>query len=128
MSTTNREHYIPLCRADLVRMLAGDPTLGPARADAFRRFCDILSATLHFQYARLNEQLKNTYAPFDPEATTVSIEQFTDDHRVIVLDDLFARVDELMARANFVRLSRADFERAATMRSEWGINMDVDFD
>lgn len=131
-----REHYIPLRRADLVEMLAGDLDATPHRAELFRRFCDILSATLHFEYRRLHNDLNNAYAPFDPEATTVPAHLARSDSdagvsipdRDSLRNELFQHVDELMRRANFIPLTDADVERAATMRSEWGINMDVDLE
>src|SRR6478609_8156151 len=126
-SSSSREKYIPLRRTDLVHLLASEPGLGQDRADAFRRFCDILSATLHFEYKRLCDGLKDTYAPFDPEATTVAVQQFSFEDRQALLDDLFRDVDELMRKANFIRLDKTALEKAAQLRSEWGINMVVDF-
>ncbi len=125
---SKREHYIPLRRTDLVHLLAGEPSLGAERAERFGRFCDILSATLHFEYKRLYDGLKDTYAPFDPEGTTVAVQQLPHEDRQAVLDELFRDMDELMRKANFIPLGRADLDRASLLRSEWGINMQVDFD
>ena len=72
--SAKREHYIPLRQTDLVHLLAKSPSLTPDRAESFRRFCDILSATLHFEYKRLYDRLKDAYAPFDPEATTAVVQ------------------------------------------------------
>jgi hypothetical protein len=126
-TASKREQYIPLRKADLVHSLASEPSLGHDRAEAFRRFCEMLSATFHFEYKRLYDDLKNTYAPFDPEATTVSVRQFSPAERQAALDKFFLDIDELMRKANFVRLDRTALEKAALLRSEWGINMKVDF-
>lgn len=126
-ANTAREHYIPLRQTDLVYLLANEPGLAADKAGSFRRFCEILSATLHFEYKRLYDALKDTYSPFDPETATVAVQTFPEEDRLQVLDQLFRDVDELMRKANFVPLSRSDIERAATMRSDGGINMEVDF-
>jgi hypothetical protein len=127
MATLKREHYIPLRQTDLVHLLANEPSLDPDRAGAFRRFCDILSATLHFEYKRLFDSLKDTYAPFDPEATTVAVKELPLEERQAVLDELFRDVDELLRKANFIPLDKTALAKAAQLRSEWGINMTVDF-
>lgn len=127
-ATTAREHYIPLRQTDLVYLLTNEAGLDAERAAQLRRFCEILSATLHFEYKRLYDGLKDTYAPFDPETATVPVQLIPEEDRGGVLEQFFTDVDELMRKANFTPLSRVDLERASTMRSEWGINMEVDFD
>lgn len=120
-----REHYIPLRQSDLVELLVRD---AGGDAEVVRRFCDILSATFHFESKRFYDRLKNTYAPFDPEIVTVPVQSLSAEEREAALEQLFRDVDDLMRKANFLPLGRADFERAAEMRSDWGINMEVDFD
>lgn len=121
-----REQYIPFRRADLVEMLAGDAALSSAERSQFLRFSEIYAATLHFEYKRLYESLKDLYAPFDPESTTLQVRNLSARERTATLDDLFDRVDELLRKANFIPLSEADLKRALAMASEWGINMEVD--
>lgn len=121
-----REQYIPLRRADLVEMLASEKGVTPEERDQFRRFCDIYAATLHFEYKKLYESLKNTYTPFDPECVTVTVRELSKEDRKATLEELFERVDELLRKANFTPLSEADLKRALALASDWGINMQVD--
>lgn len=123
-----REHYIPLRRTDLVHLLCQQLAADPSRADGFRRFCDILSATLHFDYKKLYDGLKDTYAPFDPENTTLNLVSLPPEERKATMGKLFAKIDDLLKKANFLPLGQVDLERASKLRSEWGINMDVQFD
>lgn len=127
-SPKKREHYIPLRRTDLVSLLAGRLAADPDRAASFKRFCDILSATIHFDYKRLYDDLKDTYAPFDPENTTINVVSLPPEERKATMQHLFVKVDELLKKANFTPLGQVDLERASQLRSEWGINMDVEFD
>ena len=123
----DREHYIPVRRQDLVALLCGDRGLSEPAAAQFRQLCDLLSATFHFEYHRLLEELKDEYASFDPDLCTKQIVQPTPEERGRTLDRLFERFAWLMERANFRRLDRADVEAATLAHSDWGLDMDVDF-
>ncbi|MBX9680915.1 MAG: DUF3754 domain-containing protein [Gemmataceae bacterium] len=122
----DREHYIPIRKSDLIRLLATDVGMEPASADQFRRFCEILTATFHFQYYELLEEIKDNYAPFDPEAVTAAVAIDPPEVRESKLEELFRRFDELMRKANFKELGLEDLKKALDKASDVGINMDVD--
>src|SRR5262249_38151065 len=69
-----REHYIPLRLAELIDVLSTDVALDSEEQDAMRRWCTLLSATLHFRYQQFREKVKGAYAPFDPDAVTVPLQ------------------------------------------------------
>ena len=73
----------------------------------------MLSATFHFEYHRLLEELKNEYAPFDPDECAKPIVNLTAAQRAIMLDKLFERFGWLMERANFKHLDRQEIARQA---------------
>ena len=124
---TNREHYIPLRHSDLIELLCTDLGAERERAQSLRQFNALLSATFHYEYYRLLDELKNEYAPFDPDAATLPIKQYTPDERTRRLDDLHKRFVFLMERANFKRLTLDEVKEATKEVTEWGLNMDVDF-
>src|SRR5713226_8860343 len=66
----DREHFIPLRKSDLIDLLCADAELPPDQREPFRQFCLLVSATYHFEYHRRLEELKDAYAPFDPDADT----------------------------------------------------------
>ncbi|MBI2808523.1 MAG: DUF3754 domain-containing protein [Planctomycetes bacterium] len=123
----DREHYIPLRQSDLVELLGRD--LGSDRdAIALLRKLDaLLSATFHYEYYRLLQELKDRYAPFDPDAVTTPIHQLTADERLQKQEELYERFTFLMERANFKKLTMDEIKVLAEGVSEWGLNMDVDF-
>ncbi|MCI0682942.1 MAG: DUF3754 domain-containing protein [Gemmataceae bacterium] len=123
----DREHYIPVRRHDLVQLLCTDRGLDRSAADQFRQLSELLSATFHFEYHQLLEELKNEYAPFDPDETTKPIGKLTAQERGQKLARLFERFAWLMERANFKRLDRQEIVEATKAVSDWGLNMDVDF-
>jgi len=123
----DREHYIPVRRHDLVNLLCADRGLDRAASAQFRQLCDLLAATFHFEYHELLEELKNEYAPFDPDEATKPMVQLTASERKDHLKRLFERFAWLMERANFKRLDRQAIIDATKAVSDWGLKMDVDF-
>jgi len=121
------EHFIPIRRGELVDLLCADWDLKPPDRDLFRQFCRLVTATLHFEYNRRLEELKDAYAPFDPDRDTRRCLKVSADDRQRCLNDLFCDFGWLMERANFKHLSRDELEPALQAASDWGINMDVDF-
>jgi hypothetical protein len=124
----NREHYIPLRRADIVERLCRDAWLHPNDAAQMRRWCELASAFLHFRYQRFHDGLKDAYAPYDPEATTVVLlTPPTVDERAAKLDEFFTRIDRLMTRANFITLDQSAIDDASRHNGTAGINLKTDF-
>ena len=124
----NLEHFIPWRKAELVERLRTQPGLTAAEQDGFGRFCELLGATLHFEYLEQFEELKNAYAPFDPDADTLRTKTMSFAERQAHLNQLFERFTWLLERANFCRLTQDDFQEALNSVSHHGLNLEVDFD
>jgi len=125
----DREHYIPLRKSDLVTLLCKDAKLSTQERDPFRQFCKLVSAVWHFEYYETLDQIKDSFAPFDPDTTCKPLTPMPREKRPQEMDKLFDKFIGLMERANFKRLSRKDVEAAVEGgASDWGINMDVDWD
>jgi hypothetical protein len=122
----DREHYIPLRKSDLVNLLCRDLAPDRAAAQQLRQLGELISATFHYEYYKLLEELKDEYAPFDPDSVTVNVLPLTAEQKEKKLTRLFERLAHLMERANFKRLGTADVEKAMTEVSDLGINMSVD--
>src|SRR5262249_33714486 len=124
----DREHYIPLRKSDLIDLLCNDKGLSPQQRSQLRQFCTLVVATYHFEYLKLLDDLKNEYAPFDPDSVTVTIKRLGTEERAAQLDELFGRFGWLMERANFAHLGKDAIEKAMQEVSDWGLNMEVNFD
>jgi Protein of unknown function (DUF3754) len=122
----DREHYIPVRKSDLVELLCRDLGTDCPAAELFRHFSDLISATFHYEYYKLLEELKDEYAPFDPDSVTAAVVTLTPEQKEQQLGRLFDRLVLLMERANFKHLGRTDIEQAMAEVSEWGVNMSVD--
>ena len=75
------EQFIPIRSRDLVDLLCSDKELKPQDSDLFRQFCRLVSATLHFGYERRLRELKDAYAPFDPDRDTQTVEKIDSEER-----------------------------------------------
>ena len=123
-----REKYIPIRSADLVGRLAGDERLAEAERSSFRRFCRQLMATFHYEFHNKLAELKEAYAPFDPDADTLAQRPLSAVERQRRADELFAQFGWLLERANFERLTSGDIQQALNATSDWGLRLSVDLD
>jgi hypothetical protein len=123
----DREHFIPLRKSDLITLLSQDSKLPVQERDSFKQFCILVGSVFHFEYLKQLEELKDAYAPFDPDADTKPLKRLAPDERKRAEDELFTKFTALLERANFKHLT--SYEIRATfgaMASEWGLNTDVD--
>ncbi|SRR5579883_287614 len=123
----DREHFIPLRKSDLIELLCRDKKLSAGERESFRQFCVLVSSVFHFEYLKQLEELKDAYAPFDPDADTKTLHPVSTDKRQKDEEQLFEKFAALMERANFKRLSHEEMERALQeMATVSGIQTHVD--
>ncbi|MFL5329657.1 MAG: DUF3754 domain-containing protein [Gemmataceae bacterium] len=125
-SYQDREHFIPLRRHELVRLLCDQ--LSPAESAEFRKFCGKLCDRVHLEFYRLLERLKEDYAPFDPDADTHALNAVEGAERTDKAERLFVDADRLLTRANYVQLSREQVLAAQQGASSWGLDMSIELD
>src|SRR5689334_4593451 len=104
----DREHFIPVRKSELLELLCRDKKLSRDERESFRQFGTLVSSVFHFEYLKQLEELKDAYAPFDPDADTKSLRPVPDDQRHKNEEQLFAKFTTLMERANFKRLKREE--------------------
>lgn len=124
----DREHYIPLRKSDLIELLCADTRLRDDDRSDFRQFCTMVSATLHFEYHQHFEQLKAEYSSYDPDSVTRKLHPPGPEDATRRLDRLFERFRWLFERANFTQLDRKAIEQAMQEVTDWGVNMEVNFE
>ena len=121
-----REHFIPLRKSELVRVLAEEMQSEPQR-ESFLQLCSLLEATFHYEYHHCLEALKRLYAPFNPDSATRDLRVPTDEEREASVPELFERFTELLQRANYRHLSRPEIQQVVGIASDWGVRLEVDF-
>ena len=123
----DREHFIPLRKNDLMELLLHDKRLPPARREPFRQFCRLVGATIHFEYLAKLEELKDAYAPFDPDADTRPARPLAPEQWQECEDKVFAAFASLMKRADFKRLKTEEIQHAVRQTpGDWGLHVDLD--
>lgn len=126
MSDDN-ENFIPLRKTDLRQRLLEDPILTPTQREQLEQFCKLLEAAVHYDYAQLLEQLKDSYAPFDPDADTRRQAALPAAQRDVRADDFFYAFIDMVDRANFQSVPHEQLTAALDQASAFGVNLVVDF-
>lgn len=125
----DREHFIPLRKSDLIELLVKDKKLQVEQREPFRQFCTLVSSVFHFEYLKQLEELKDAYAPFDPDADTKPLCPISDKDRQQDEEQLFQKFTALMERANFKQLIREEMQKALQeVATVSGIRTQVDLD
>ncbi|MFV1967430.1 MAG: TMEM143 family protein [Pirellulaceae bacterium] len=123
-----REHFIPLRKAELIRLLGQDERLPEDERGQFAQLCSLLEAILHFEYLRCMKRLKDLYAPFNPDSVTKELRSLLPHDLERMAPEMFEEFAELLNRANYRRLTREEIEQATSAASDWGVRLRVDFD
>lgn len=90
----------------------------------FREFCRLLQSIFHFEYHENLEQLKDLYAPINPDRDTRKVGVFTEEVDVSFTETLH----ELLDKANYEKLSQQAIEAAFEESSLFQVKLKVDFD
>ena len=90
----------------------------------FREFCRLLQSIFHFEYHENLEQLKDLYAPINPDRDTRKVGVFTEEVDVSFTETLH----ELLDKANYEKLSQQAIEAAFEESSLFQVKLKVNFD
>ena len=125
----DREHFIPLRKSDLIELLLRDKKLLPQEREPFQQFCKLASCVFHYEYLGELEQLKDAYAPFDPDADTTPLTPLAPEQKAKRREQLFDTFAHLLQRGNFQHLTKEQVERAIQERGEnFGLEIEVDLE
>ncbi len=123
-----REPFIPFRKAELARTLVDQPALAAADSQQLRRFFRLVDMLIHGEYHTALEELKNTYAEFDPDTDTRPGPELSPAQLDARRDGLFEKFIWLLDRANFTRLATEEIHRSVHDRSHWGLDLDLNFE
>jgi hypothetical protein len=89
----------------------------------FLHFCKLLQSVFHYEFHEQLEQLKDQYAPVNPDADTrQSMIANTGDCASFV-----SLLENLLQKANYIKLGQADLDLALEQHSMFKIHLEVDF-
>ena len=107
--TSEREHFIPVRKIDVIDALIKHGALGADR-DNFRRFCQLLGAIQHYEYHEQLDRLHDDYFYFAPESTAHAHAGAGTLKRAY--RDLIEGLTKVLHDANFIEVSRDEIERS----------------
>lgn len=122
------QRFLPYRRADLVAMCAGEARLDADDTAGFLELSALLEALLHAEYHDRLEDLKATYAPFDPDADTRQLHEVTPPERDAAQHRFLGELRSLLDAANFEEVTDADLGRALHSESLLKVRLQVSFD
>jgi len=122
------EHFIPLRKADVVALCTSDQRLDSAQRAGLVEVCALLASTFHFEFHRHVEELKDLYAPMDPDLDTRPLTATTPAQLVDHQQRLGAALQVLLERANYRRLDEADLNRALSEESVFRVRLHCQLD
>ncbi|MCJ7527820.1 MAG: TMEM143 family protein [Methyloceanibacter sp.] len=124
--TPGRERFIPVSRYGLRAKLLAMLAASGGDRKTWQRALDCLAAWRHQEHRKRLLDLIEDYQPFSPDSDTANLIELDAKGRDTARREFIASMEMLLARANFVRLSRDDVQRLLIEQSPYGLNLKVD--
>jgi hypothetical protein len=123
----NRDRALPVRQDDLTRMLLSEPGLSETDRRLLQAIGEILGATFHSEFFGRLRQLKDLYAPLDPDSEYISLGRHTH-HRSEHSDEEFLTPFEAtLNEANYRLLDLDVIKEAISAPNEMGLTYTPDF-
>jgi hypothetical protein len=123
-----KDRFIPLRKTDLIQACLDDGRLSTEQRGAFKTLSQLIVSTLHFEYHHILEELKDSYAPFDPNSDTLAITQLTDEILQTKQDIFTDRFTQVLNAANFEKVTDQDLQEALNEESLFKVRLAVEFE
>jgi hypothetical protein len=123
----NRERALPIRQGDLTRMLLAEPALGDDDRRRLEEFGKILSATFHSEFFAILRELKELYAPLDPDSDYVDVKGHGRPRTEHSDEDFLVPFRAALERANYRPLALRVIEQAVSAPNEMGLTYIPDF-
>lgn len=124
----DRERFIPFRKSEIVELICEQGSLSPEDQQKFRSFCKLLESIYHFEFHKKLEELKESYAPFNPDRDTVTTREYSREDIRTHEDKLLERFEKILNDANYEQLGEDDLAYAMEHESLFKISLFVDFD
>lgn len=123
-----KDRFIPLRKTDLIQACIEDGRLSCEQLNEFRTLCQLIISTLHFEYHQILEELKDSYAPFEPNSDTLTVTQLTADILGSKQANFTSRFTQVLNAANFEKVTDQDLREALQEESLFKVRLAVEFD
>jgi hypothetical protein len=122
LAPSTRERAIPIRPGDLGRLLEAEPGLSPVERSQLAQLVKLLGAVFHYEYLGWLTELKELYAPLDPDSDCLDL-GFATRHFTESADESFlSPFETTLIRANYRALEFKVLEEAIAAPNEQGLN------
>jgi len=122
------ERFIPISRHEIQDDLSQAPHWNSAEQRLFTDFCQLLTATYHFQFHQLIEQLKSNYQPFNPDTDIVTKRHYLPAELEQKQAKFIALMEKLLNDANYEKFTTAMINEAIQDGGHHGLAVYIDLD
>jgi hypothetical protein len=122
------DRFIPIRKSDVIQACIQDNKLSEQDSMQFGHFCQLLVSTLHYEYHQLLEDLKDSYAPFDPNSDTLQLKSLDESALKGLQTQFSRRFTQVLNSANFEKVTENDLQQALTEESLFKVRLAVEFD
>ena len=127
-TSTRSDRFIPFSKSDVIEMCIKDAQLTETQLKEFKEFCLILEAIFHFEFHARLEKLKACYRPFNPDADTRKVSNYSEAEKSELQKQLVSEMTAVLDAANFEKVTAEDLKQALGEESLFQIRLEVDFD
>ncbi len=120
--------FIPFRRQDIVDRLQDELNLSVQDVGDFQQLAKLLNSLLHFEFHQVLEDLKQAYAPLDPNADTLAVKKLNFTSGSTSHHSLKSLLEKVLDKANYERVTQSDLEQALEESSLFNIRLQVDFE
>ena len=115
--------FIPFRRTDIVNMCLSDGRLAADLEQSFLIACEKLEGHFREDFHRIKQQLKDAYAPLDPDADTRLVAGLRTQNTPI---ELATTLQQVLDRANYEKVSEKELQKALRTASLFQLRLYVD--
>jgi hypothetical protein len=113
-----RERSIPIRPGDVSRMLLAEPGLSPEDRAGLTQFLKLIGSVYHYQFYSWLTDLKDLYAPIDPDSDCTAIKNISTPRTAEAYTDFLGPFEAALVRANYVPLDLPGLEKAIAAPNE----------
>ena len=106
------DRFIPFTKSDIIEMCIKEEQLNEAEVKDFRELCRILEALFHFEFYERLEKLKACYGPFNPDADTRHVFDYSEADKIRLQKQLVSEMTAVLNAANFEKVTAEDLKQA----------------
>lgn len=117
-----REKALPIRPGDLTRLLLAQPGMTPEEHASLAKLCPRLGSIFHHEFYQRLRDLKETYAPLDPDSDYAYLEGHTRKATSTLDEEFLALFEATLERANYRPLDLSVIEEAVSAPNEMGLN------